>query len=205
MSEGGFAHEQDPAITYIGPAEAAERLHVSPSGLRRLAPIYESVYGKLNRTGAGKEEKQPRLWTTEAVERLTTARALVEADKHNTVKKYPTIHKALKAMWDGVADEVTLEVSNTPHTASDPAIHEALRVLLNEVKALRDEVAELKSERRLERPQETESVVTQQVNPLDTPTTPEVTHGTTHDASPTYGILVRLAMRLEGFTRRFRS
>lgn len=195
----------DSPVVYLEPAAAAEQLHVSPSGLRRLAPIYESVYGKLQRTGKGKEEKQSRLWTTEAVERLTMARALVEADKHNTVKKYATIHKALKAMRDGVADEVTLEFSGTSYPASDPAIHEALRVLLSEVKALRDEVAELKSERRLESPQKLDNKVAQQVAPPENPTTVKATQGTLQEAPVQHGVLVRLAIRLEGLTRWFRS
>ncbi len=71
MSE---AEADDPQIV-MPPKEAARRLGVASSTLRRLAPTYEAVHGLL--PWEGDEAGGGRLWPGEAVERVQAARALV--------------------------------------------------------------------------------------------------------------------------------
>ena len=127
----------DDAPTMYEPATAAEKLGMSASGLRRLGPIYEAVHGELPRTGKGAEDKRPRLWPAEAVERLTTARALVVA------KRYETIEKALEALRDGIELDGEGLAIEAPQRGSELATQHALRVLLEEVQGLRGEVVAL--------------------------------------------------------------
>lgn len=112
---------------------AGERLDVSPSGLRRLAAIYEGVYGPLPRKGKG-----GRLFSGEALEALTAARRLVEAER------FGTIREALEAFKRGERPDRWLETLEAPHAGSQ-ALSEAvlgeLRALRGEVEALRVEVA----------------------------------------------------------------
>ena len=107
------------------PGMVAEQLGVSPSGLRRLASIYAEAYSELPRDGANN-----RLWPTEAVERLEAARALVQAGQARSIKE------ALKAVERGVEAPVgVLEGASTGM---------AIGVLVNELRALRQEVGELR-------------------------------------------------------------
>jgi hypothetical protein len=129
----------DADIVY-DPARAADLLGVSASGLRRLAPIYESVFGELKRVGKGDESKRSREWTTEAIERLQTARGVTGRGR-----PYRTIEAALGAIREGVEVEGVEIDFGGRHAGAEGAIDEALQVLLSEVRTLRDEVAELKS------------------------------------------------------------
>lgn len=132
--------EAVPIVTLLEPAIAAKRLGVSASGLRRLAPIYEEVHGELPRKGSGAEDKRARLWPQEAVERLQDARRLVE------LERFRTISDALRALESGaVVETVELEPRDR-HAGADIATQQALQRLLEEMQALRAEVAELRDE-----------------------------------------------------------
>ncbi len=157
----------DADIVY-DPARAADLLGVSASGLRRLAPIYERVFGELKRVGKGDEEKRSREWPNEAVGRLQAARQVTGRGK-----PYRTIEAALKAIRDGVEVDTTEIDFGGRHAGAEGAIGETLQVLLGEVRTLRDEVAELKS-------------------------LPQIKNSSAPiEADRQHGILVRLAMRLE--------
>jgi hypothetical protein len=136
----------DSASIVYDPAQAAELLGVSASGLRRLAPIYESVFGELKRVGKGDEEKRSREWPSDAIERLLTARRLTGRGK-----PYRTIEAALEAIRDGVETDTTDIDLRSRQTGADVATSQALQVLIGEIQALRLEVAELKQGRELEK------------------------------------------------------
>lgn len=120
----------------LEPATAAERVGVSASGLRRLAPIYEEIHGELPR----KPNSNNRLWPEEAVERLRDARRLVELGRCRTILE------ALRALENGVSvEELEMEPVGR-QTGSDMAVQQTLEVLLEKMAALHAEVAELRSE-----------------------------------------------------------
>ena len=192
-------YDAPEVVTLYEPATAAEKLGVSASGLRRLAPIYEAVHDELPRSGKGREDKRARLWPHEAVERLRTARALLEAGR------YTTIQAALEALRDGKVsntDELTLEASQR---GADVATQQALQVLLDEMRALRGEVAELRTIRGLLERLE----ATTQANQLVEPETAarvkqldkaEVVARETAETSE-HGLIVRVALWLEARLR----
>jgi hypothetical protein len=160
------------------PARAAELLGVSASGLRRLAPIYESVYGDLKRVGRGAADKRSREWTTEAIERLQTARGVTGRGK-----PYRTIEAALEALRDGV-EVGSIEIDFTGrHTGADGALGETLQVLIGEIQALRGEVLELKQNQAL-------------------PQSPAENKNSSEPADRQHGFLVRSALWLERLLRR---
>lgn len=66
------------------PTQAAQMLGVSPGTLRRIASIYEAIYGELPTDSRG------RVYPDEAINRLSAARALV-ADRQTA-----TLEQALK-------------------------------------------------------------------------------------------------------------
>lgn len=110
---------------------AAERLSVSPSGLRRLAVIYEQVHGELPRKG-----KTGRLYSGEVLGQLEAARAMVEAER------YPTIKEALQALERGELPDLPAEVATGARAGSD----ETLRAVVAELREVRAELAALRSE-----------------------------------------------------------
>jgi hypothetical protein len=168
----------DADIVY-DPARAADLLGVSASGLRRLAPIYESVFGELKRVGKGDESKRSREWTTEAIERLQTARGVTGRGR-----PYRTIEAALEAIRDGVevdTDEIDFA---SRHVGAEGAIGETLQQLIGEIQALRDEVAEL-SHSRAEIRNSSELGAAAQENDLSN-----------------HGVLVRFSLWLESLLRR---
>lgn len=67
---------------YISAAEAATRLGVSGTGLRRLADIYAEVADPLERDS----KTNNRLWTLTVVERLEEARAIMHAGRAGSIK-----------------------------------------------------------------------------------------------------------------------
>jgi hypothetical protein len=166
------------------PARAADLLGVSASGLRRLAPIYESVFGELKRVGKGDEEKRSREWPSEAVGRLQAARSVTGRGR-----PYRTIEAALEAIRDGVEVDTAEIDLGSRQAGADAAIGEALQVLIGEIQALRLEVAELKQDKDLQ--------------PL-----PEINNLPQRIEEPAavenrqHGILVKLAMRLESLLNR---
>jgi hypothetical protein len=131
--------KNEPVVTLLEPSAAAERLGVSASGLRRLAPIYENVYEPLPRRGTGDKSKRARLWPTEAVDRLQDARALVEQGRCKTILE------GLQGLQVGIIS--TLEVEPTNRQAGlDVATQRTLELLIKEVSALRDEVVKLRED-----------------------------------------------------------
>jgi hypothetical protein len=135
-----MTNAESASIVY-DPARAAELLGVSASGLRRLAPIYESVYGDLKRVGQGDESKRSREWPTEAIERLQTARGVTGRGR-----PYRTIEAALAALRSGVeVGSVDIDFAGR-HTGADVATQKTLAMLIREISALRDEVAELRKD-----------------------------------------------------------
>ena len=124
-----------PVVMLLEAGTAAKRLGVSASGLRRLSIIYEEVYEELPR----KDRSNNRLWPEEAVERLQRARALVQD------KKLGTIQEALIAIRNGLAEDIEVEAPKP----NDDSTQQALRVLADEIRRLRDEVQELRQTREL--------------------------------------------------------
>ncbi len=90
--------------TYLTPGDAAQRLGVSASGLKRLAKIYAELYGPLPRDSADN-----RLWPSDAIERLEAARALVET------KRISSIKEALHAVDRGI-DVPAVDLAAPPST-----------------------------------------------------------------------------------------
>jgi DNA-binding transcriptional MerR regulator len=123
------------AVTYVEPGEAARRLGVSPSGLRRVASAYEEVHGPLNRRGG----TGARLFTVEALERLAQARALVENGR------YKSTVEALTGLEKGLEPETPIEMTGHRPAALEAGTGEALAVLIAELRAVRDEVARLRA------------------------------------------------------------
>ncbi len=118
---------------------AARRLGVSPSGMRRLAVIYEQVCGDLPRksNAAGEvSHTSGRLYPGEALERLEAARAMVAAER------YPTIREALHGLMRGEPADMPRGVA----TGSQGGSGEALGALLAELREVRAELAALRSE-----------------------------------------------------------
>jgi DNA-binding transcriptional MerR regulator len=148
---------------------AAERLGVSPSGLRRYAALYEQVHGGLPR----KVNTENRLYSGESLERLATARRLVE------VKRCKSILEALEALEQGVRPDLpAAEVQVVGGMTGDAAW-----ALLEELRAVRSEVAEMRVEM-------------QKLAAL-----PPADKGAGKGA----GLLTRLAGRVEGWLGRFRG
>jgi hypothetical protein len=130
------------AEVVLSPGEAARRLGVSPSGLRRLAVVYGEVYGDLKKDSGGTS----RLWPQEAVMRLEAARALLSAGQARSIRD------ALVAVEGGAAPRVEIAVQDGRIAEALGVVAarlEALQVsnerLEAEVAALRSEVAEVRA------------------------------------------------------------
>ncbi len=129
-------------VTVFDAATAAQAVGVSVSGLRRLAPIYEEVYGELPRGGRGSGDS-PRLWPQDAAARLFTARTMVAAGQYRSVRD------ALLAMERGSAPSADAVAA----LGSEGNVAEALGLVLAEMQesralnsALRVELAELRGQ-----------------------------------------------------------
>lgn len=139
-------------LEVVSATDAAERLGVSASGLRRLGAIYAQVHGELPR----ERRTEKRIWTSQVIERLGQARALVEAER------YRSIREALEALDKGVDIDVATELA-VPMQAPPP---EALGVLLEEIRSLQERLevvdrleAEVQALRRqLEAPKDAHSL-----------------------------------------------
>ena len=110
---------------YQSPRLVAGRLGVSASGLRRLAAIYEGVFGELPKDAMG-----GRLWEAQAVARLEAAKMLVDAGRVKSVKD------ALKRP----KDQVEAELETLPQKVD---ASEALALVLAELCDLREQVSAL--------------------------------------------------------------
>lgn len=132
----------DEVEVVLSPGEAARRLGVSPSGLRRLAGAYAEVHGELPKDSSGTS----RLWSAAAVERLERARALLAAGQARSIRD------ALVAVEHGAAPRVEI-AAQEGHVAAAlgmvaaqlEALQDSNRRLEAEVRALRSEVATLKA------------------------------------------------------------
>lgn len=120
--------DDDPEVI-LTPGDAAKKLGVSPSGLRRLAVIYGEVFGELPKDPQGTS----RIWPGRAVARLEAARALLASGQARTIKD------ALQVAESGAAPPVVV-------APADARTAEALQLLAAEVRALRDELRELREE-----------------------------------------------------------
>lgn len=109
---------------------AAERLKLSPSGLRRVAAIYETVHGPLPRKSSRTEQRGPRarLYPLEAVERLTAAQSFVEG------KRYASIKEALHAYERGERPDIDAELVGQLTPRSRAVQDELTGVLLEAMK-----------------------------------------------------------------------
>lgn len=123
----------------MSPGEAARRLGVSPSGLRRLAGAYGAVYGDLPKDSSN----TARVWPQEAVTRLERARALLAAGQARSIKD------ALLAVEAGAAPPVEAAVA----LGQEGRMIEALGVVAARLEALQAsnqrlevEVGELRAE-----------------------------------------------------------
>lgn len=118
----------------LTPAQAADRLGVSGTALRRASPIYELIFGPLPREGKG-----GRLWPAEAVERLRLA---FEAAHSNRVV---SVKAALELLSNG--DGLPLaQASGVIEELDALPVAALLLELMTEVKAIRTENAELARE-----------------------------------------------------------
>lgn len=118
----------------LPPREAAARIGVAPSTLRRLATIYSNVYGPnaLPWSDGGRGGGS-RLWTGEAVERTRTARELVVSGRASSFEL------ALRMLKDA---PVQLPAPAQAPAGSDAALEELRR----EVERLRAELEEVRGE-----------------------------------------------------------
>lgn len=102
------------AAVYMGSnEEVAQRLGITPAGLRRLADIYGEVYEPLQRDT---HYNNRRLWTLDAVERLEAARALVKADRARSIKA------ALVMLKDGSEPSQDAMVLLSKEVSKDPLL-----------------------------------------------------------------------------------
>jgi len=137
------------AAVYMGSnEEVAQRLGITPAGLRRLADIYGVVYEPLQRDT---HYNNRRLWTLEAVERLEAARALVKADRARSIKAALMMLKGGSEASHEAMVLSSKEVSKDPlllavleHVQRLEALTETNRAatqpLLDEVRLLREQV-----------------------------------------------------------------
>lgn len=180
----------------IPPKQAAERLGVSASGLRRLATLWEEVYGPIH--WGGERESGGRVYPERIVERLEAARALVRKGQSKSIQN------ALQALEDGATPPAqTLARPGVP----DQQLFEALLI---ELRTVREELGQLRTEnadmaRRLPPPGGEGDVAAEvralreQVERLAAP--PRQSERVGDGGGAEAGLLVRLATRLEGLWR----
>jgi DNA-binding transcriptional MerR regulator len=121
----------------LKPGAAASRLGISGSALRRLAVTYEELHGALPEAAGG-----GRLFSTEAVERLRDARALMSAGRARSVRD------ALEALMSGAQVSVDAPAVLSRDTQVLEVIARRLEVaerLEMKVEELQREVAELRA------------------------------------------------------------
>lgn len=126
----------DDAEVVLSPGEAARRLGVSPSGLRRLAVVYGEVYGDLQKDSSGTS----RLWPQEAVMRLEAARALLSAGQARSIRD------ALIAVESGAAPRVEVAVQDGRVAEALGMVAARLEAVLDSNRRLEAEVTELRRE-----------------------------------------------------------
>jgi hypothetical protein len=128
MEAKGAAHSEQ--LVY-GPADVATRLGVSSAGLRRLAAVYERVYGELAR-----DPRHGRVWPQEAVERLERARGMVRAGQAVSVEA------ALNSLAFGEPGADDPEPTALARAPEEQDRDHALGAVVGELRALRWAVEE---------------------------------------------------------------
>lgn len=174
---------------FLEAGRVAKQLGVSSSGMRRLAVIYEEVHGDLPRKGP--KDTDARLFPPNAVERLAAARQMVEAERFGSIKE------ALEALEAGVRPDIT--IADTLDTAARDLSGEALGLLLEELRGMRSELAELRPVRREVQALREEIATLKALPPAESvqPVTERAA-----DQEARHGPLVRLALWFES---RFRG
>lgn len=128
---------------YIPPKEVAKRLGVSASGLRRLATLYEGLYGPLPRA-IPSDASSSRVWPAEAVERLDAARSLIASGRAKSIQDALTaLETGDTGQSEGLAAMPTQAVLQG----------EALAILIEELRGMRRELAELRADNQIMRKQ----------------------------------------------------
>ena len=117
-----------PTAEVLTPGDLAVRLSVSDRTVRRLAEAYSKVYGQLPR-----DARQHRQFPLEAVLRLEQAAVLMQ-----TAPGSSNI-EILTALRDGLTPVRQL------HRSAVPATPDALAPIMDELRALRAELAELRA------------------------------------------------------------
>ncbi len=135
-----MADSSEGVEVVLSPGEAARRLGVSPSGLRRLAGVYGAVFKELPKDSSGTS----RIWPQEAIGRLERARALMAAGQARSVAD------GLRAVEGGAvaSQEAALALGRDGRmvealgvvSAQLEAVLEGNRRLEAEVRILREEV-----------------------------------------------------------------
>ncbi len=182
----------------IPPKQAAERLGVSPSGLRRLALLWEEVYGPIH--WEGEREGGGRVYPERVVARLEAARALVREGQSKSIQN------ALQALDSGaILPTQALARPGVPD-------YDVLLALLNEIKAMRGELVQLHTDNaemknRLPPPEGGDALagevraLREQVSALVEAQSPLQSTPAPGGGDPQAGVLVRAATRLERLWR----
>ncbi len=178
LAERTLTHMDDLERTY-SPAEASEDFNFAPSLLRRYAAIYQKAGGTIPH-----DKRGGRVYSQRLLEHFSAARERVKAGE--------TVEDALRT-FDLAPTEAVTDVQNNADAKQVLSLMgrlaDANELLMTQQGQLVQEIAELRGQ------------VAQIREQLETSQSQE----TPQDAPPQHGILVRLAMRLEGLTRRFRS
>lgn len=130
--------EDDQLETLLPPRQAAARLGIAPSTLRRLGPIYERATGD-QLPWEGSDSGGGRLWPSTAVDRLAAARALVAEGRSKS------LDNALRALEGGAQPSGSLARPDDAAAVAEglKAALEAIQDDLKALPALRSEVREL--------------------------------------------------------------
>lgn len=181
----------DDAEVVLSPGEAARRLGVSPSGLRRLAVVYGDVHGELQKDAGGTS----RVWPQKAVVRLEAARALMAAGQARSIKD------ALQAVERGDQPATKAAIA----LGQDSRMAEALGVVATRLEALQDSNTQLHSELTELRAEVRElRALPPSVNPerIDRALEVEMLAGEAEAQRSQDGLLVQTARRLEQLMKR---
>lgn len=123
----------------FAPADVAEELGISGAGLRRLALIYERVYGEFQR-----DPRLGRVWTPEAIERLRIARELVQDGRATSVE---VALRVLDASGGVEGVPTSAGRSRGPIEALEPLIEE-MRLLRGAIEGMSRRMEHLELENR---------------------------------------------------------
>lgn len=180
----------------IPPKQAAKQLGVSASGLRRLATLWEEVYGPIR--WEGEREGGGRVYPESVVKRLEAARTLVRNGQSKSIQN------ALQALDGGATPPAqALARSGLPD-------HDLFEALLTELRTIHEELSQLRTEntemaRRLPSPGDDNNVAEElralrdQVELLATHPRQSARVGDSGNSDA--GLLVRTATRLERLWR----